>query len=382
MINVYRPFDFGLTSAQEERAAKLHREAIIIDMLFQGPLTTLNYPEFLTAKIENAVAEGLPRAESVNAALAEPSFAAARGELPEFREAWFASGITGGNRQVSVEPHLIARGYGLAQAQFDHLDWMIKALKAEDFRRAKAEGKVAGYVSTQGGPGETVAFIEECYNLGLRMIQLTYNSLTRVGAGCTERTDAGISWYGKQCIEKMNALGIIVDTGHCGRQTTLDACALSTKPVVASHTAVDAICPHDRCKSDEEFKAIAESGGVIGVAMVPFFLNPSGKADMNDFLDHVDYLRKLVGVKHVGIGTDWPLSVPARIMEENFTVLAASLGFRQEHRIDPMETVRGFDTYLDFPNIARGLVARDYRDEDITAILGGNFLRVFEEVCG
>jgi membrane dipeptidase len=214
------------------------------------------------------------------------------------------------------------------------------------------------------------------------MIQLTYNSQTKVGAGCTERTDAGISWYGKHCIEKMNELGIIVDTGHCGRQTTIDACTLSSKPVVASHTAVAAICPHDRGKSDQEFKAVAKTGGVIGLAMVPFFLNVSGRADMNDFLNHVDYLRALVGVPHIGIGTDWPLAVPARIMRENFIALTASLGFREEHNIKPMATVTGFDTYFDFPNIARGLVARGYRDDDIIAILGGNFLRVFEEVCG
>lgn len=381
-MSCYQPFDFGLTSEQEARAAKLHAEAIIIDMLYQGPLSTLNYPQRLEQKMERAIANGLTAGESVLLAMVEPAAAAARGELPEFREAWLTSGVTGGNREVEPDTQWLTRSYGIVQSHFDRCDWMIKALKAEDFRRAKAAGKAAGYVSTQSGPGDSLQLIEDCYGLGLRMIQLTFNSQTRVGGGCTERTDVGVSWYGKQCIEKMNELGIIVDTAHCGRRTTLDACALSSKPVVASHTAVAAICPHARCKSDEELKALAATGGVIGLVTVPFFLNSSGNADMNDFLNHIEYLEDLVGVAHVGVGSDWPLAVPERIMRDNFNILAGSLGFRPEHNIQPLARTQGFDTYLDFPNITRGLVSRGYSDSDIKGILGGNFLRVFEQVCG
>jgi membrane dipeptidase len=214
------------------------------------------------------------------------------------------------------------------------------------------------------------------------MVQLSYNSQTTIAAGCTDRTDAGVSNFGRAAIELMNSLGIIVDTGHCGKQTTLDACELSSQPVVASHTAVESVTAHDRCKSDEELKALAATGGVIGIVTVPFFLRETPGADMNDFLDHVDYAAKLVGPEHVAIGTDWPMQLPTWIMEELFTPLVAEIGFREEHRIDPLASVGGFSDYLDFPNITRGLVSRGYSDEEIVGILGGNFLRVFEQICG
>ena len=378
----YNAYPFHLTPDEEARSKALHDESIIIDLLYQGPLTTLNYPTEIADKAEAMVENGTPAMQAVLFAMYEPSAAAARGELAAFGEAWLASGVTGGNRQILQEPAEFAwMSYSIAQAQFDRCEWMIKALKAEDFRRAKAHGKAAGYVSTQQGPGAKLEDIENGYRLGLRMIQLTYNSLTSVGAGCTERTDAGVSLYGQKCIEKMNELGIIVDTGHCGRQTTLDACALSSQPVVASHTAVNALRAHDRCKSDEEIRAIAETGGVVGIATVPFFL-AAGEATIEDFLNHIDYVKQLVGGEHWGIGSDCPLAVPAKLMESSMLAMTADLGFRKEHKIEPLATITGFETYLDFPNITRGLVSRGYSDEEVKAVLGGNVLRVFEAVCG
>ena len=379
----YKPFDYGLSQEQETRASALHAESVIVDMLWQGPITTLNFPEPLAEALNQQAAAGKSASEIVLGAMMTPAILSAKGQCPEYKEAWLASGVTGGNRQLVPEPveHMLA-GIALHQQHFDTQDWMIKALVADDFRRAKAEGKAAGYLSTQNGPGPTLESIETAHALGMRMIQLTYNALSPVGAGCTERTDAGVSHFGKQCIEKMNALGILVDTGHCGKQTTLDACALSSQPVVASHTVVGSLFPHDRAKSDEEIQAIAKTGGVVGLMTVPFFLTESGKADMNDFLDHVDYVRDLVGAQHIGIGTDWPLSIPKAIMEEYMLLMTAEVGFREEHNIEPLATVDGFASYLDYPNITRGLVSRGYSDADIRGILGENFLRVFEQVCG
>ncbi len=376
----YQPFDYGLSATEEERALRLHQDSVIVDMLWQGPITTRNYPDYLITRLEQF--DG-PATHAVYGALLAPATASANGQCPEFEAAWQASGVTGGNRQLVPEPaEALIASMALHQKHFDHQDWMIKAVTAADFRRAKTEGKAAGYLSTQNGPGPNLAFIEHLHGLGMRMIQLTYNTLSPVGAGCTELTDAGVSHFGRQCIEKMNELGIIVDTGHCGRQTTLDACLYSSQPVVASHTAVAALCEHDRCKSREEFEAIAETGGIIGVMAVPFMLHPSGQADMNVFLDHVDHLCALVGSAHVGLGTDWPLAVPEFLLKEHFLALTADLGFREEHRIEPLATVDGFSSYLDFPNITRGLVSRGYSDAEVAGILGGNFLRVFEAVCG
>ena len=384
-MNKHANFNFGLTPEQEDRSARLHRESLIIDMLYQGPLGPEYYPEDLSTELRIFWDSRGDLLETLVKGLGLPEKHAAEGRLDMFRDHWLASGVTGGNRQVELSSlKALSWMFGIHQYQFDHCDWIIKCLTAEDFRRAKREGKAGGYINTQmsSGPFPDLQVVEAGYQLGLRMVQLTYNNQTAVAAGCTERTNAGVSNFGRAAIDLMNELGIIVDTGHCGKQTTLDACAMSSRPVVASHTAVEAICAHDRCKSDEELLALAGTGGVIGIVTVPFFLRQSTGADMNDFLDHVDYVAKLVGPEHVGVGTDWPMQLPKWTLEELFFPMVEEMGFREEHQIDPMATVIGLSDYLDFPNITRGLVSRGYTDEQIAGILGENFLRVFEDVCG
>lgn len=381
----YGHFEFGLTADQEKRAARLHRNTVIIDLLYQGPLGPRFYPEDLSRELKAYWDSKRDLFGTLIEGVSLPMRRAAQGKLAIFRDHWIRSGLTGGNRQVELSDFKnFSSTFGIAQYQFDNCDWMIKALRAEDFRRAKREGKAAGYMSTQltPGPFPDLETIRSGHQLGLRMIQLTYNVQTAVAAGCTDRTNAGVSNFGRTAIRLMNDLGIIVDTAHCGRQSTLDACELSSQPVVASHTAVEAICAHDRCKSDQELHALAATGGVIGIATVPFFLKKSGDADMNDFLDHVDYVAKLVGPEHVGVGTDWPMQLPEWTTKELFLLLVKELGFRDEHDIAPLATVVGFSDYLDLPNITRGLVSRGYTDDQIVGILGGNFLHVFERICG
>jgi membrane dipeptidase len=180
----------------------------------------------------------------------------------------------------------------------------------------------------------------------------------------------------------MNELGIIVDTGHCGRQTTLDACLLSKKPVIASHTAAEVVYKHDRGKSDEEFKSIASSGGVIGVVTIPHFLSSEKGVGMDTWLDHVDYIVKLVGWEHVAIGTDWPLAMPKAILKKAHVRFVLETGWPLTDPDRCKNNLVGFDDHRDLPNITRGLVKRGYADREIKGILGENFLRVFEEVCG
>jgi membrane dipeptidase len=223
--------------------------------------------------------------------------------------------------------------------------------------------------------------LHEAWDLGLRMVGLTYNMQNDVGGGCTERTDTGVSNFGAKLIAAMDELGMIVDTSHSGRQTTLDACELSGRPVVASHTSAAAVYEVDRAKSDEELQALAETGGVIGVYAVPFFLAAGSGVTIEAMLDHIDYIVDLVGWQHVGIGTDWPMQSDLASLERVFMPMILEKGFRPEHNIG-VENLVGFDDYRDFSNITRGLVARGYDDEQIRGILGENFLRVFEAVCG
>jgi membrane dipeptidase len=376
---VFGRYDFGLTAEQEERAARLHRDSIVIDMLFQGPLGYRAYDEAMLERIA-AVAGDRPE-EQYEAAVVEPIRAALRGEFPEFEQTWVESGITAGNRQAGPLP---AAGFAAVQMQFDGFPWLVKALSADDIRQAKADGRRAGFISTQNTEGidPKLRGLQDGYDLGLRMLGLTYNMQNAVGGGCTERTDTGISNFGAKLIARCDELGIIVDTGHSGRQTTLDACELSSNPVVASHTSAGGLYLVDRAKSDEEIRAIAETGGVVGVVAVPFFLASGQGVTIEAMLDHIDYISNLVGWQHVGIGTDWPLQSDKKTLAAALLAMCFEMGFRPEHNIEGETNVIGFDDYRDFPNITRGLVSRGYSDDQIAGILGGNFLRVFEKVCG
>ena len=376
--------DFGLSPDDEARAARLHDESIVVDMLFQGPCGYRSYSEEMDKQLEEEWREHRNAAKSYASAVMLPIRRALDGASSEFTDCWLASGITAGNRQVGYESDGGLAGFSIATAQFDTFPWLTKALRADDFRRAKAEGKRAGFLSSQNTDGidPGLELLERFHDMGMRMIALTYNNLNSVGAGCTERTDAGVSNFGARVIERMNELGIIVDSAHSGRQTTLDACVLSSKPVVATHTSAGGLYEVDRAKSDEEIRAIAATGGVVGVYAVPFFLAGAEHVTIDAMLDHVDYIAGLVGWQHVGIGTDWPLQSPKSVLRRTLMPMVLEMGFRPEHNIEPEANLVGFDDYRDFPNITRGLVKRGYTDEQIAGIIGGNFVRVFEDVCG
>ena len=379
----YGAFDFGLSPEQEDRAASLHRECLIIDCLFQGPLGYQSLSGAVEERYETLWADAGPATARYAAFLLGYELAL---ELPEqavqWREIWLGSGITGGNRQFVMGADFV-EFMSYNQAVFDRFDWLTKALRAADFNDAKHRGMAAGYLSTQDTTGidKDVAIVDVAHRFGTRMIGLTYNSQNYVGSGCTDRADGGVSSFGAKFIKRMNEVGVIVDTAHSGPRTTLDAAALSTQPVVASHTAAAALLAHQRAKSDDELKAVAQTGGVIGIMAVPFVLAAGEGVTVQAWLDHLDYVADLVGWQHVAVGTDWPLHRPKAILER-LGKLDARIGFGPEDRIDWPTNLIGFDDYRDMPNLTRGLVSRGYTDDQIAGILGLNFLRVFKAVCG
>ncbi len=390
LLGAFGHYDFGLSAQEEARAARLHSESIVIDLLLQGPCTYLSFTPDMEKEInehyEATDDPDLTMLKGVN--LAERL--ATRDGFPQFKKCWDESGLTAGCRQVEMGSwELMASTFSTHIAMFDHLPWMIKALRADDIRRAKAEGKHAAWLSTQvyrGVEENFVDLIEEAYDMGLRLIQLTYNTRNLIACGCGERKDVGVSDYGVRVIKRMNEWDIIVDTSHCGPQTTLEACEHSTAPVVATHTSAQGVYHHVRAKNDEEIRAIAATGGVIGIVTLPFFLAPTPlgeeKIGLKAWLDHVDYIADLVGWQHVAIGTDWPMSLPKSTLSKIFMKALLKAGFRREDLDNNWDNLIGFDDYRDFPNLTRGLVKRGYTDEQIKGILGENFLGVFEGVCG
>ena len=207
-----------------------------------------------------------------------------------------------------------------------------------------------------------------------------------LGDGCAEPANAGLSDFGRAAIAEMNRTGVIIDIAHSGQKTSLEAAQASQKPIVASHSGAWALTPHCRGKNDDVIRAIADSGGLIGITNIPAFLGKSG--DINALLDHIDYIADRFGVDYIAIGTDSPYVAaaafeqklpagrPARtrweaLWSEDDSLFAPE--WKQEHQIQSM-------AWTNWPLFTVGLVQRGYVDEEIRKIIGGNFLRVAQEV--
>ncbi|HEX2038669.1 MAG TPA: membrane dipeptidase [Acidimicrobiales bacterium] len=377
----FADYDFGLDAAGEARARALHERSVVVDTLFQGPYGYRSFTGDVDKELQTSpyASNALAMWVVANELMLRR---AVTGEFSEFETCWRQSGITAAGWEfASHDSGLMLHSMRLVTLALDNLPWLEKALKAVDIRRAKADGRHALYLQNQPhGLSRDLTLLEVAYDFGLRQQMLTYNDQDFVGSGCTA-VDSGLTRFGRQVVRHLNELGVIVDTAHCGKQTTLDACAVSEAPVIASHTGAEALHRHARLKSDEELDALAGTGGVIAVCAVPFFLSADRPATVDALLDHVDHIVERVGPQHVALGTDWPLPLPKWVLS-GLADAVADVGFRPEDDVRGEDNLVGFDDYRDMPNITRGLVARGYTDEEVEGILGENFLRVFEQVCG
>ena len=377
-------FDFGLTTEQEQHARTLHEESISIDLVSMGPGGASVYQRLPQDEVLARLPESMNVWTRFQRAMTLPFELSADGASDALQE--FCAGHTAASYPIGgVDPSQLK----LAERFHDWSDripWLNLARTAADFRRAHANGSYVTYGNVQpsiDGLTRDLGYYKDAFELGVRAVMLTYNNQDYVGAGCTERNNAGLSNFGKRLVDHMNKIGLLVDTSHCGKQTTLDACLFSDRPVMANHTAAASIFGHDRAKSDEELEAIAATGGIVGVYALPFFLAPRNvRPTFEIILDNIDHIVELIGWEHVAIGTDWPFMMSHHLAEVTIGSQTAELGFRPEHGISVSRTTEGYEDARDFINYTRGLLARGYSDEQIRGILGENFLKLFESVCG
>lgn len=379
-------YPLGLSEADEARARQLHAESIVIDMLYWGPFSHRAYTPEMEQELRAKFEEHRNPVLNITDSLHQPGRWALAGRLPQLREVWAESGITAASVQTDVgDPTKLLETAGYLNAMAAGLDWVRRVHTADDILEAKAQGQLALFGQCQPitPVSRDLRLLDHARDLGLRILMLTYNHQDAVGAGGTEIHDAGLSAFGQRVVQHCNDNRIIVDTAHCGPQTTLDACKYSNAPVIATHTSAKGVFAHDRGKTDDVLRALADTGGVIGIVTVPFFIAPARTATIHTWADHVEYVAELVGVEHVGIGTDWPMPGPMFSLEL-VADFAQKNGFRgAEHQIDDTGyTAAGFDDYRDMVNLTRVLVARGWNDDDIAAVLGGNALRVFRAVLG
>jgi membrane dipeptidase len=263
------------------------------------------------------------------------------------------------------------------ESQIDrHPDAFTRVRSVLDIDGARKSGKTGlAYAFQDGVSFETdLSRLEVFHQLGVRVIQPTYNRRNLLGDGCMEPANAGLSLAGVEAVKRMNSLGILVDLSHCGRRTAADAIAASSKPVVFSHTGCAAL-------------AVAEKGGVAGIYFMPY-LNGGRQATAADVIRHLDHMIDVAGEDHVSIGTDGGVST--EVVDEAYRKkFAENVRARRTAGIAaPGETEQGylFASDLNGPQrldtLAGLLAARGYSDSRIAKLLGANLRRVFEETWG
>lgn len=260
-----------------------------------------------------------------------------------------------------------------------HSDTFLRVDSPVRLAEAKRVGKIGIILGIQDSEHfRTVDDVNFFYGLGQRVSQLTYNARNLVASGSTERNDSGLSDYGVSVVERMNELGMAVDVSHCGDTTTLDACAVSKQPVLITHSDCRALNPHPRCKTDEAIRKVAASGGVMGITGVRPFVSAKEPTTIENLLDHYDHVAKLVGVEHLGVGSDIGMdgydALPEPVRKKLHASYKASYGFREK------DDIEGADHPKRTYDLAEGLIRRGYSDANIEAILGGNFQRVLAQI--
>ena len=269
----------------------------------------------------------------------------------------------------------------------DNPDRLIFAKTDADFTRAKKEDKVAVMFGFQNATmiEKSIDNIDVLYEAGTRWIQLTYNQRNLLGDGCTERTNAGLSDFGIEAVERMNQLGIIVDLSHCGRETTNDGIKFSNPGPCFTHTMCEALYNnHPRAKTDEQIRAMADKGGVMGIICLGYMIGPDpgvgGETTLETYVDHIDHAVKIAGIDHVGVAADFAIQgLEANgATRENWYVPRLTR-FKPSYQVRWPPWIPELDTPERYKHVAQILDKRGYSTGHIEKILGQNWLRYFAE---
>jgi len=245
-----------------------------------------------------------------------------------------------------------ALGYFFREVEEFGTDILI-AHSASDIERAHAENKLAAILAVENSDAleKSPHVLPLLHRLGVRAMTLTHSTRSWAGDGCEVEGGSGLTGFGRRLVEQLNELGIVVDVSHLNEPGFWDVVKMTDAPFMATHSCCRALCEHPRNLRDEQLKALAEKGGVVGITFVPFFVS-STEATLADLLDHIQHAVSVAGIDHVGLGSDFD---------------------------------GGGDLLTDatqLPEITAGLAGRNYTEPDIRKILGGNQLRLLRQIIG
>lgn len=273
----------------------------------------------------------------------------------------------------------------------ENADLARLALTAADIEAAKREGRIAVVLGWQNTAAieDQIPFLELFRDVGVRVVQLTYNTQNLVGSGCYESRDSGLSDFGREVVAELNRLRILIDLSHVGPQTSQDALTCSRQPVCYSHVAARALKDHPRNKTDAELRRMADAGGFIGATFFTSFLRRGEEATLDDFLEVIEHIIGVAGEESVGFGTDsrrryeswsiyWKESDPA-----DPPYWTHDKGYaRQLTRFIPRRAPIGYADYSSYPAITAAMEARGWPETRIRRVMGENWVRFLREVWG
>ena len=266
-------------------------------------------------------------------------------------------------------------------------DLIFQGKTGEDVRLARETDRTAIFYGFQNpSPMEDdIRLVEILHTLGVRFMQLSYNNQSLLGTGCYENNDSGITRMGKEVIEEMNRVGLVVDMSHSAEQSTLEAIEISSRPIVITHANPGFWEPALRNKSDTVLRELGASGGMLGFSMYPHHLKGKGDCTLQSFCEMIAATAELMGIDHIGLGSDLCQDQPDSVVEwmrvgrwtkkiDYGEGSAGNAGF------PPMPT--WFNDNRDFGNVEQGLRDVGFSDEDTGKIMGDNWLRFFDENFG
>ena len=268
-----------------------------------------------------------------------------------------------------------------------HGDLIMQARTGDDVRRAKELGKTAITFAFQhcSPIEEDIDLVEVMHTLGVRFMQLSYNNQSVCATGCYEEEDPGITRFGRQVIREMNRVGMVVDMSHSGERSTFHAIELSERPITVTHANPKSWHPALRNKSDDLLKALADSGGMLGFSMYPFHLKGKSDCALDSFCEMIARTADLMGIDRIAIGSDLVQGHGNDVVEwMRNGRWAKEMDFGEGTASDAgwPDPVPWFTGNRDFPNIAAGLSAHGFSSEDVAKVMGGNWLRFFDENFG
>ena len=346
---------FNLSKDQVERAKKIHASSTVVDTHNDTILHLIKAPPFI-----GSMSESVPPRRSLGERSEHGQI-----DIPRIKD----GGVDCMLFAMYVSPQYSSRLLRLVQmldafqSEVEkNKDTIAVATSYDEIIKTVKGGKIAAVIAVEGGePLEgKIESLRTIYRLGVRSLTLTHFPRNELGDGSGADSGSHLTDFGREVVGEMNRLGMIADISHLNETGFWDVMEITSDPVLATHSNCKALCSHHRNLTDDQIKALAETGGVINLSFCGGFIKDGvgfdaeavKKVTIEDWLDHLDHAVGLVGADHVGIGSD----------------LDGGCGFP------------GLDNVTRFPSLTEGMVSRGYSDQDIEKILGANDLRVFKQV--